>query len=85
MSDPNADFRALLDLTGGVEVRTAEHPEDRRQRHRVETKAFWLIGGSPFFLLSFSFSALSAPFLKKGLTGRRVFFSWFLVEPLVLR
>ena len=42
MSDPNADFRALLDLTGGVEVRTAEHPEDRRQRHRVETKAFFI-------------------------------------------
>ena len=44
MSDPNADFRALLDLMGGVEVRSAEHPEDRKQRHRVETKAVWLIG-----------------------------------------
>jgi hypothetical protein len=58
MSDPNADFRALLDLTGGVEVRTSEHPEDRRQRHRVETKAFWLIGGITVFsafILLFSF------------------------------
>jgi len=44
MSDPNADFRALLDLTGGVEVRSAEHPDDRRQRHRLEANAVRLIG-----------------------------------------
>jgi hypothetical protein len=30
MSDPNADFKTLLDLTGGVQVRSAEHPDDRR-------------------------------------------------------
>ena len=29
MSDPNADFKSLLELTGGVEVRSAEHPDDR--------------------------------------------------------
>jgi hypothetical protein len=44
MSDPSTEFRDLLDLTGGLEVRTAEHPDERRQRHRAETKAFWLIG-----------------------------------------
>jgi hypothetical protein len=30
MSDPNSDFKPLLDLTGGVEVRSAEHPDYRR-------------------------------------------------------
>jgi len=44
MSDPNADFRALLDLTGGVEVGSAEHPDDPRQRHRLEANAVRLIG-----------------------------------------
>ena len=39
MSDPNADFKTLLDLTGGVQVRNAEHPDDRRQRHRLEGPA----------------------------------------------
>jgi hypothetical protein len=39
MSDPNADFKSLLELTGGVEVRSAEHPDDRRQRHRLEGNA----------------------------------------------
>ena len=44
MGDPNVEFKTLLELTGGVEVRTAEHPDDRRQRHRVEGYALWLIG-----------------------------------------
>jgi membrane protein YqaA with SNARE-associated domain len=58
VSDPNADFKTLLDLTGGVQVRSAEHPEDRRQRHRLEKSALWLIGAIAGFsalilLLSF--------------------------------
>ena len=44
MSDPNADFKALLELTGGVQVKSAEHPDDRQQRHRLEKNAIWLIG-----------------------------------------
>ncbi|WP_143592835.1 hypothetical protein [Synechococcus sp. 8F6] len=44
MSDPNADFKTLLELTGCVQVRSAEHPDDRRQRHRLEKNAVWLIG-----------------------------------------
>ena len=44
MSDPNADFKTFLDLTGGVEVRSAEHPDDRKQRHRLEGNAVGLIG-----------------------------------------
>ena len=58
MTDPNADLRALLDLMGGLEVRSAEHPEDRRQRHRAETKAFWLISaitGFAALVVLFSF------------------------------
>ena len=47
MSDPNADFKTLLDLTGGVQVRSAEHPDDRRQRHRLEVNAIRLIGPIP--------------------------------------
>ena len=58
MSDPNADFKTLLDLTGGVEVRSAEHPDDRRQRHRLEGNAVGLIGviaafSAAILLLSF--------------------------------
>jgi hypothetical protein len=57
MTDPNADLRSLLDLMSGLEVRSAEHPEDRRQRHRAETKAFWLIGAiTGFAALVFLFS-----------------------------
>jgi hypothetical protein len=49
MSDPNADFKTLLDLTGGVQVRSAEHPDDRRQRHRLEVNAIRLIGAIAAF------------------------------------
>jgi hypothetical protein len=44
MSDPSADFKALLELTGGVKVKSADHPDDRQQRHRLEKSAVWLIG-----------------------------------------
>jgi hypothetical protein len=54
MSDLNADFNTLLKLTRGVEVRSAEHPDDRRQRHRLEHSAVWFIG---------AFAALSAAML----------------------
>jgi uncharacterized membrane protein len=58
MSDPNADFKTLLDLTGGVDVRSAEHPDDRRQSHRLERNAVGLIGviaafSAAILLLSF--------------------------------
>ena len=58
MSDPNAEFKTLLDLTGGVEVRSAEHPDDRRQRRRLERNAVTLIGviaafSAAILLLSF--------------------------------
>ncbi len=44
MSDLNADFNTLLKLTGGVEVRSAVHPDDLRQRHQLEQSAVCLIG-----------------------------------------
>jgi hypothetical protein len=84
MSDPNADFKALLELTGGVQVKSAEHPDDRQQRHRLEKNAIWLIGaiaGFAALILVLSFSVLS---LKSEPIGLLVFSSWFLEEPWVL-
>jgi hypothetical protein len=77
MSDPNADFKSLLDLTGGVEVRSAEHPDDRRQRHRLEGNAVALIGviaafSAAILLLRASF----APSQKSELTGLLAYCSW---------
>ena len=84
MSDPNADFKALLELTGGVQVKSAEHPDDRQQRHRLEKNAIWLIGATAGFaalIMVLSFSVLS---LKSEPIGLLVFSSWFLEEPWVL-
>ena len=83
MTDPNADLRALLDLMGGLEVRSAEHPEDRRQRHRAETKAFWLISaitGFAALVVLFSFFR-PLPEKRADWAAVQVCSNWFWVGP----
>ena len=43
MAALNDDFDLNLETTRGVEVRTAKHPADRAQRHRIEAMAAWII------------------------------------------
>ena len=65
MSDPNADFKALLELTGGVQGKSAEHPDDRQQRHRLEKNAIWLIGAIAGFAALILVSSFFRPVPEK--------------------
>jgi hypothetical protein len=49
MAALNDDFDLNLETTRGVEVRTAEHPADRAQRHRIEAMAVWIIATTSAF------------------------------------
>ena len=81
MSDPNADFKALLELTGGVQVKSAEHPDDRQQRHRLEKSAVWLIGAIAGFAALILMLSFYVRCLKSEPIGLLMFSSWFLEEP----
>ena len=81
MSDPSADFKALLELTGGVQVKSAEHPDDRQQRHRLEKSAVWLIGAIAGFAALILMLSFYVRCLKSEPIGLLMFSSWFLEEP----
>ena len=81
MSDPSADFKALLELTGGVQVKSADHPDDRQQRHRLEKSAVWLIGAIAGFAALILMLSFYVRCLKSEPIGLLVFSSWFLEEP----
>jgi hypothetical protein len=81
MSDPNADFKALLELTGGVQVKSADHPDDRQQRHRLEKSAVWLIGAIAGFAALILMLSFYVRCLKSEPIGLLMFSSWFLEEP----
>jgi len=49
MAALNDDFYLNLETKRGVEVRTAEHPADRAQRHRIEAMAVWIIAATSAF------------------------------------
>jgi len=81
MSDPNADFKALLELTGGVQVKSADHPDDRQQRHRLEKSVVWLIGAIAGFAALILMLSFYVRCLKSEPIGLLMFSSWFLEEP----
>jgi hypothetical protein len=81
MSDPSADFKALLELTGGVQVKSADHPDDRQQRHRLEKSAVWLIGAIAGFAALILMLSFYVRCLKSEPIGLLMFSSWFLEEP----
>ena len=81
MSDPSADFNALLELTGGVQVKSADHPDDRQQRHRLEKSAVWLIGAIAGFAALILMLSFYVRCLKSEPIGLLMFSSWFLQEP----
>jgi hypothetical protein len=81
MSDPSADFKALLELTGGVQVKSADHPDDRQQRHRLEKSVVWLIGAIAGFAALILMLSFYVRCLKSEPIGLLVFSSWFLEEP----
>jgi hypothetical protein len=84
MSDPSADFKALLELTGGVQVKSADHPDDRQQRHRLEKSVVWLIGAIAGFAALILMLSFYVRCLKSEPIGLLMFSSWFLEEPWVL-
>ena len=81
MSDPRVDFKALLELTGGVQVKSADHPDDRQQRHRLEKSAVWLIGAIAGFAALILMLSFYVRCLKSEPIGLLMFSSWFLEEP----
>jgi len=81
MSDPSADFKALLELTGGVQVKSADHPDDRQQRHRLEKSVVWLIGAIAGFAALILMLSFYVRCLKSEPIGLLMFSSWFLEEP----
>jgi hypothetical protein len=81
MSDPSADFKALLELTGGVQVKSPDHPDDRQQRHRLEKSAVWLIGAIAGFAALILMLSFYVRCLKSEPIGLLMFSSWFLEEP----
>jgi len=81
MSDPSADFKALLELTGGVKVKSADNPDDRQQRHRLEKSAVWLIGAIAGFAALILMLSFYIRCLKSEPIGLLMFSSWFLEEP----
>ena len=85
MSDQSADFKALLELTGGVQVKSADHPDDRQQRHRLEKSAVWLIGAIAGFAALILMLSFYVRCLKSEPIGLLMFSSWFLEEPWGLR
>jgi len=84
MSDPSADFKALLELTGGVQVKSAEHPDDRQQRHRLEKSAVWLIGAIAGFAALILMLSFYIRCLKSEPIGLLMFSSWLFEQPWVL-
>ena len=81
MSDPSADFKALLELTGGVQVKSADHPDDRQQRHRLEKSAVWLIGAIAGFAALILMLSFYVRCLKSEPIGLLMFSSWLFQEP----
>ena len=81
MSDPSADFEALLELTGGVQVKSADHPDDRQQRHRLEKSAVWLIGAIAGFAALILMLSFYVRCLKSEPIGLLMFSSWLFEEP----
>jgi len=81
MSDPSADFKALLELTGGVQVKSADHPDDRQQRHRLEKSVVWLIGAIAEFAALILMLSFYIRCLKSEPIGLLMFSSWLFEEP----
>ena len=81
MSDPSADFKALLELTGGVQVKSADHPDDGQRRHRLEKSVVWLIGAIAGFAALILMLSFYVRCLKSEPIGLLMFSSWFLEEP----
>jgi len=81
MSDPSADFKALLELTGGVQVKSADHPDDRQQRHRLEKSAVWLIGAIAGFAALILMLSFYVRCLKSEPIGLLMFSSWLFEQP----
>jgi len=81
MSDPSADFKALLELTSGVQVKSAEHPDDRQQRHRLEKSVVWLIGAIAGFAALILMLSFYIPCLKSEPIGLLMFSSWLFEQP----
>ena len=63
MTDLPADLKCFLKFNLGVEVRSAEHPDDCRQHQRCEDSAFWFTGLIPELLTALLMLSLitSAP------------------------
>lgn len=61
----NDDFGLKLENTRGFEVRTAKHPADRAQRHRLEGMAVGLIAATSAFAALLIMFSLFRPVPEK--------------------